>query len=140
MSDRDIFTKVIPNFSKARQERNKIRDQYRFCLKSIERGDDFVIPSSKDYEIEYLGNKSEKKRAEVMNLIKKHGGEDRYSYHVQSNEEEIKEELEKLIDSITNRNRISIIVQIVFTIFLILMLSIAIAIGLLGIDSIVALL
>lgn len=135
----DTLRDLFPDFGKARRERNRIRKRYRDNLNALNRDDVVFTISSRDYSPEYLGNRTEEKLSDADHLIQKHGSQsDPYSYQVTSNEEEVKEAMEDVIKSITQRNYLNILAEIVFIVFTVVFISFAAFLAIVGIDTVVS--
>ncbi|KAA9398518.1 hypothetical protein Har1130_03695 [Haloarcula sp. CBA1130] len=135
----DTLRDLFPDFGKARRERNRIRKRYRDNLNALDRDDAVFTISSRDYSPEYLGNRTEKKLSDADHLIQKHGSQsDPHSYQVTSNEDEVEEAMADVVTSITRRNYLNIFAEIVFIVFTVVCISLAILLAIAGIGTVVS--
>lgn len=134
----DTLRSLLPDFGKARRERNKIRKRYRDNLNSVDRDDLVYTISSRDYNPEYLGNRTEKKSTHADHLVQKHGAQSNpNSYRIIDNEEEVKDAMENVVKSITYLNCLSLVTEILFIMVVIFCVSLAVYLAIGGIETFV---
>lgn len=135
----DTLRDLLPHFAKARRERNKIRKRYRDNLNSLDRDDLVYAISSRDYNPEYLGNRTERKSSHADHLVQKHGARSNPdSYRVTSNEDEVEEAMEDVVKSINRMNYLSLFTEIVFIVFVVICISLAVYLAIAGIGTVVS--
>lgn len=135
----DTLGDLLPDFAKARRERNKIRKRYRDNLNSLDRDDLVYTISSRDYNPEYLGNRTEKKSSHADHLIQKHGAQSNpNSYRVISNEDGVEIAMDDVVQSINRMNYLSLFAEIVFTVFIVICISLAVYLAIAGIGTVVS--
>lgn len=135
----DTLRDLFPDFAKARRKRNKIRKRYRDNLNALDRDDLVWIISSRDYATEFLGNRTEKKLSDADHLIQKHGSKsDPHSYQVTSNEDEVEEAMEAVVKSINRMNYLNLFAEIVFIVFTVVCISLAVYLAIAGIGTVVS--
>ena len=135
----DTLRDLLPDFAKARRERNRIRKRYRDNLNSLDRDDLVYTISSRDYNPEYLGNRAEKKSSHADHLIQKHGAQSNPdSYRVTSNEDEVEEAMEGVVKSINRMNYLSLFTEIVFIAFVVICISLAVYLAIAGIGTVIS--
>lgn len=135
----DILRDLFPDFAKARRERNRIRKRYRDNLNALDRDDIVFTISKRDYSPEYLGNRTEKKLSDADHLIKKHGSQSNpHSYQITSNKDEVEEAMEDVVKSITRWNYLNIFAEIVFIVFTVGCISLAVYLSIAGIGTAVS--
>jgi hypothetical protein len=133
----DTLRDLLPDFAKARRERNKIRKRYRDSLNALNRDELVYTISSRDYSSEYLGNRAENKSSHADHLIQKHGSQSNpLSYRITSNKDEVEEAMEEVVTSINFLNYLSLITEIVFIVFVVLCISLAGYLAIAGLDTI----
>lgn len=132
----DTLRDLLPDFAKARRERNKIRKRYRDNLNSLDRGEVVYTISSRDYNLEYLGNRAERKSSHADHLIQKHGSQSGpSSYRITGHEEDVEEAMEDIVASITWLNYFNLITELIFIVFVVLCISLAIYLAIAGLDT-----
>jgi hypothetical protein len=102
-----VLKHIIPNFDERIQARNSIRRRCKDCIKELERGDTvYLLEPGTNTAFNHLSSKAEDHCVEADNLIKKYGRRlSPRGWDIDSNEDEIIEELEKAIEAIEWSNR-----------------------------------
>lgn len=138
MSLFDTLGRLFPDFDKARVERRKIRQRYRKNLAALDRhnGEIYII-TTKNYSPEYLPNWVEKQQIKTDHLIQEHGSARNNEIYRYTREDgsEIVSAMKSTIRRITIQNWVSLLVEIVFILFVILCLSLALLLGIVGIET-----
>jgi len=135
----DTLRDLLPDFAKARRERNRIRKRYRDNLYSLDRDDLVFTISSRDYNPEHLGNRTEKKSSHADHLIKKHGAQSNpNSYRITSSKDEVEKAMESVVKSINRMNYLSLLTEFVFIVFVVLSISVAVYLAIAGIGTVVS--
>lgn len=134
----DTIRSLLPDFSKARRERRKIRQRYRKNLTAFKRDNGLIyVITTTDYSPEYLPNRIEKNQIRTDHLIQKKGSRaTNAAYRISQDERSaVEEELENTIKQITIYNYISIVTEIAFIFLVVSALSFAVYLGIAGIGT-----
>lgn len=135
----EILRSLFPNFEKARLERRRIRQRYRKNFAALDRSNSqlYIITTS-EFSPEHLPNWIEKRQIKADHLIQKHGAavnNEIYRFY-DDDYSKVKSEMEYTVRGITAQNWLSILLEMVFIIFVVMSLSMAVYIGIAGLDTI----